>query len=157
MAGQWFVMIPPAYQSKSDAEKQLVDFRIQYTDPKAIQAVEAGQVINGSNYGNGGNPQIGEDLIKWKGPFTTEAAAKTAQNPAQQSPNPVNDAVNAAQSSTSGIGGLIAEIAKVWADVTNWKVWRSIGWLALGIVLILTAVSWWIGPKAAKFVPPVIP
>src|SRR5260370_4048724 len=91
----WFGMIPPAYQSKPDAEKKLVDFRVEYTDPRAIAAAEAGRVINGANYGHGGNPQIGEHLIRSKVPFTTEAQAKAAQNPAQHRSNPLTDALNA--------------------------------------------------------------
>jgi hypothetical protein len=152
----WFVMIPPGYASASDSEKQLVDLRVQYTDARTITAVEAGTIVSAAR-GYQDTGYGGQDLVKWKGPFATEADAQAAQAPTQQSPNPVADAVNAAENSTSGIGGLIAEIAKVWADVTNWKVWRSIGWLALGVVLILTAVAWWIGPGAAKALPPVIP
>lgn len=125
----WFVMIPPDYQSKSTAEKNLVDFRINYTDPNAIKAVEAGTVINGSNYGNGGNPQVSEDLIKWLGPFSTEAQAKAAQNPTQQSPNPVNDAVNAAQNSDI-LGGF---------NIANWFV--RIGEILLGLVLVGVGVA----------------
>jgi hypothetical protein len=131
MPGTWFVMIPPAYQNKSDEEKRLVDFRVEYTDPNAIRAVEAHQVINGSNFGNGGNPQIGEDLIYWKGPFRTEAQAKAAQAPRQQSPNPVNDAVNAAGNSKTLTG---------WTH--NIEQWLIRGFeMLLGLGLIIVAVA----------------
>jgi len=93
----WFVMIPPGYASKSTAEKDLVDFREEFTNPLVIAAVEAGHVINGSSGGDSANPQFDQQLVKWLGPFTTEAQAKAAQNPAQQSPNPANDAANAAR------------------------------------------------------------
>jgi hypothetical protein len=125
----WFVMIPPDYQSKTTAEKNLVDFRINYTDPKAIAAVQSGTVINGSNYGNGGNPQVGEDLIKWLGPFNTEAQAKAAQNPTQQSPNPINDAVNAAQNSDV-LGSF---------NIGSW--FLRIGEILLGLVLVGVGVA----------------
>lgn len=144
----WFVMIPPTAQSASDAQKRLVDFRVEYTDPKAIAAVEAGQIINGSNYGNGGNPQIGEDLVKWKGPFATEDQAKAAQAPRQQSPNPASDAVNAAQNVTTGpIAGLEA-VAHIIGDIgkalTDGKMWRSVGWILLGIIVFGFGLLLWL-------------
>lgn len=122
-------MIPPTYQDKSDAAKQKVDFRVEYTDPKAIAAVEAHKVINGSNYGNGGNPQIGEDLIMWKGPYTTEAQAKAGQAPVQQSANPINDAVFAAQN--SDILGRF--------NLASW--FLRIGEVLLGLVLIGVGIA----------------
>ncbi len=142
----WFVMIPPAYKNASDSEKELVDFRVEYTDPKAVAAVEAGQVINGSNYGNNGNPQIGQDLIRWKGPFATEDQAKAAQAPRQQSANPLNDAVNAAQNATDFLGFA----RNVWAAVSSGKMWRSLAWIVLGVILMLIGISWWIGPSAER-------
>jgi hypothetical protein len=119
MANTWFVMIPPAYGSKSDDEKRLVDFRVSYpADSQAWKDANAGHVIHGSE-GNQGNPQIGEDLVKWKGPFATEAEAKAAQNPKQQSPNPVNDAVNAVQNSNNGLGAFLQYPEKALAWISN--------------------------------------
>lgn len=123
----WFVMIPPSYKSLSDTEKRRVDFRVEYTDPNAIKAVEAGKVINGSNYGNGGNPQMSQDLIMWKGPYPTEDAAKKAQDPIQQSPNPISDAVTA---SKDALGGF---------NIANW--FLRIGEILLGLVLIGVGVA----------------
>lgn len=34
--------------------------------------------------------------------------------------------------------------------VTDGKMWRSLGWLALGIVLMLVGVAMWIGPSASR-------
>lgn len=119
MANTWFVMIPPTYQSKSDAEKELVDFRISY--PAGSQAwndANAGRIVQGAE-GNTGNPQVSEQLVKWKGPFATEDQAKTAQAPKQQSPNPVNDAVNAAENSSNGVGAFLMFPEKVLAWISN--------------------------------------
>jgi hypothetical protein len=99
MADTWFVMIPPGYANKTDSEKELVDFRIQYPYPsQAWTDANAGKIIQGDE-GNTGNPQISEQLVKWHGPYPTEDAAKAVQASEQQSPNPVNDAVNAVQNS----------------------------------------------------------
>jgi hypothetical protein len=47
-------------------------------------------------------------------------------------------------------GGFITVIEGIWAGLTDGKMWRSLGWLLLGIVLMLLAVGWWIGPSAAR-------
>lgn len=53
----------------------------------------------------------------------------------------------------AGLFGLVTTIEGIWADVTNGKMWRSLGWLILGIVLMLLGVAWWIGPSAARMSP----
>src|ERR1035441_2135515 len=50
----WFVMIPPTYASKSTAEKDLYDFRVQY--PAGSQAwndANAGKILSASESGEG--------------------------------------------------------------------------------------------------------
>jgi hypothetical protein len=94
MTNTWFVMIPPGYANKSTAEKELVDFRVQY--PAGSQAwddANAGRILSPAESGEG------QQLVKWQGPFATEAEAQAAQNPQQQSPNPLNDLTNAAENS----------------------------------------------------------
>lgn len=44
----------------------------------------------------------------------------------------------------------ISLVEGIWTELTNGKMWRSLGWLLLGIVLMLLAVGWWIGPSAAR-------
>jgi hypothetical protein len=145
----WFVMIPPAYRAKPDAEKRLVDLRVEFTSPAAIAAVTSGMVINGTNYGNGANPQFSLDLVKWKGPFATEAEAQAAQAPIQQSPNPVNDAANAI-ANAGPLAGIAGSLEAFFGAVTDGKLWRSLGWILLGILLMLAGVLLWIGPSAAR-------
>ena len=41
----------------------------------------------------------------------------------------------------------------IWASLTDGKLWRSLGWLALGIALMFLGVSWWLGPSAAMGTP----
>jgi hypothetical protein len=50
----------------------------------------------------------------------------------------------------SGVDKLAGVVEGVWATVSDYKMWRSLGWLTLGIVLMLLAVGWWIGPSAAR-------
>ena len=46
-----------------------------------------------------------------------------------------------------------ALLAGIWSNLRDYKMWRSLGWLLLGIVLMLLGVSWWLGPSAARSVP----
>lgn len=36
----------------------------------------------------------------------------------------------------------------IWASVTDGKLWRSLGWLLLGVVLILAGSGWWLKSSA---------
>ena len=138
MVNTWFVMIPPGYASKSDAEKELVDFRISYpAGSQAWKDANAGKIVQGAE-GNTGNPQVSEQLVKWKGPFATEAQAKTAQNPQQQSVNPVNDAVNAAQNSNA-IPGL-SQIGSFFGALTSANTWIRVAKVIVGGVLLIVGL-----------------
>lgn len=46
--------------------------------------------------------------------------------------------------------GLITLVEGIWAGATDGKLWRSLGWLLLGIALMFAGVAWWIGPSAAR-------
>jgi hypothetical protein len=132
----WFVMIPPGYASKNDAEKELVDFRTSY--PAGSQAwndANAGRILSPSESG------FGQQLVKWKGPFATEAEAKTAQNPQQQSPNPVNNLVNAAENSTSNPLTGVAAIGQFFNNLGSAAWWLRIGEVVLGLVLVAVGVA----------------
>ena len=52
--------------------------------------------------------------------------------------------------SVPGLSGLTTVAEGIWAGVTDGKLWRSLGWLLLGIALMLAGVAWWIGPSAAR-------
>ncbi len=41
----------------------------------------------------------------------------------------------------------------IWAAIADGKLWRSVGWLLLGLLLMLLGVSWWLGPSAAMGTP----
>jgi len=142
MAGTWFVMIPPSYASKSTSEKELVDFVISYPAGSAAwNDASAGRVVQGAE-GNTGNPQVSEQLVKWQGPFATQAEAHTAANPQQQSPNPLNDAANAAQNSTlaSNPLGTLAGFLGVGSISGTNLVIRAVKIIIGGVLLIIGLV-----------------
>jgi hypothetical protein len=45
---------------------------------------------------------------------------------------------------------VVGTLEGIWNDVTDGKMWRSLGWLLLGVVLMLAGVLWWIGPSASR-------
>ena len=58
---------------------------------------------------------------------------------------------------TSGVAGPLVAMVGVfeaaWTMLTDGKMWRSLGWLLLGIVLMLLGVALWIGPSAERASP----
>jgi len=131
----WFVMIPPSYASDTATVKELYDFRVQYAaGSQAWNDANAGKILSASESGEG------QQLVKWQGPFATEAEAKTAQAPRQQSPNPVNDAVAAAENSTT-IGGLISKAGAFLDDLTSAHFWERIAEAVLGLLLLSVGVA----------------
>lgn len=50
----------------------------------------------------------------------------------------------------TGIAGALEAFFKA---VTDGKTWRSVGWIVLGILLMLFGVLLWIGPSAARRTP----
>lgn len=131
---EWFVMIPPGYAGKSTAEKQLVELVIQYKNgSQAWKDASAGKIIQGAE-GSTGNPQVSEQLVRWLGPYPSEALARGAAHPRQFSPNPVNDAVNAAQNATGGIGAFLAKLGLA-------STWLRVAEVGLGLLLVTVGVS----------------
>lgn len=41
----------------------------------------------------------------------------------------------------------------IWTELTDGRMWRSLGWIVLGIILMLLGVAWWIGPSAERASP----
>ena len=129
MANTWFVCIDPADKGQPVSRLEQVDFRIQVqpSDPN-YKILMSGGVINWN----------GQPLIRWKGPFATEAQAKTAQNPKQQSPNPVTDLTTAARH--SNLSGLAA-IGDFFHRLTEASTWIRVGEVLLGLALITVGLA----------------
>lgn len=123
---------------------------LQFPDRAAAQAASQGGVLGG--------------------PFTTEAAAasfgnawskrtkrKFTDNPGVSSGNPVTGAGagagEVAGSAASSLGGIAGGIAAFYDVLTDGKLWRSLGWIMLGIALMFTGIGLWIGPAAARSSP----
>lgn len=130
MANTWFVCIDPADKGQPVSRLEQVDFRIQVqpSDPN-YRTLMSGGVINWN----------GQSLIRWKGPFATEAQAKAAQNPRQQSPNPVTDLTTAAKDSQTFSG--LAAIGDFFSRLTQASTWIRVAEVLLGLALITVGLA----------------
>ena len=140
MTNTWFVMIPPGYASKSDAEKELVDFRISV--PGGLSGVE-GRQRGPSDPGRGGQHrgpagiraagQV-EGAVRHRG-----ARRQAAQNPQQQSVNPVNDAAQRGGQNSSGLS-LPASIGNFFAALGEANTWIRVAKVIVGGVLLIVGL-----------------
>lgn len=67
----------------------------------------------------------------------------------------IQAAVNAAGSLNNGWLGFVIALEQIWAGLTDGKMWRSLGWLLLGTVLIIVGAAMWTAGSGK--LPPVIP
>lgn len=95
------------------------------------------------------------------GPYSTQAEADAAI-PAIQQQNPApgefqqitaGGEQNAAQGGGINISSVTDAIAAIWDKLKDGKMWRSLGWLLLGILLIFFGLVLWLGPTAFKATP----
>jgi hypothetical protein len=87
------------------------------------------------------------------GPYPTKAAA-VAAIPAIQSSSPApGTAAQATGISVPSFGDVASALSAFYAKVTDGKMWRSLGWLALGVLLIIFGLVLWLGPGALKASP----
>lgn len=147
MTNTWFVMIPPSYVNASTAEKEKVDFVIQFTaGSQAWNDANAGKILSAAE-SNTGSAGVGEQLVKWQGPFATQAEAHTAANPQQQSLNPANDAINAAENSNAL--AIPASIGTFFSDLTSPNLWIRIAKVIIGGALVLIGLAHMTGAENA--------
>ena len=63
--------------------------------------------------------------------------------------NVINTAGPATASVPAPLSGITTVIEGIWAGITDGKFWRSLGWLLLGIVLILMGAWLLVGKPMA--------
>ena len=98
------------------------------------------------------------------GPYKSEAAAEKAhpqgssgsvkaaagqKKPPTLSDKPVNP--------LAGIDELGAVLDAAYKALTDGKMWRSLGWMVLGLILMVMGLRMWIGKSALPSLPSVVP
>ena len=53
--------------------------------------------------------------------------------------------VGSAAGGVAGFAGFATVVEGIWAGLTDYKMWRSLGWLLLGILLMLLGAVMWTG------------
>jgi hypothetical protein len=141
MANTWFVCIDPVDKGKPASYLDQVDFRIQVqpSDPN-YKILQSGGVINWN----------GQPLVKWQGPFATEAQAKTAQNP-KPAPNPRTAATQFVNSSVPAL----ATVGQFLGKLNQRETWVRIVEVGVGVALIAVALAHITGAEKALGVIPV--
>lgn len=160
MALDWWVLVPVA-------EK---DIRTRPADA-IVYSVQQGSDTDNSWIANNQSPAVtvnGKQYVPLIGPFSSQAEAQSTQvqNPGPGAgiipgivggatgnlgagiglPNPFQGISDTAHA----IAAIGAFFVDAWKILTNVKMWRSLGWLILGILLMLAGVLWWIGPSASR-------
>lgn len=88
--------------------------------------------------------------VKVTGPFSTKAAAE-ATIPAGANTGPGGPTAPGVNPSPTAVFSSIQNALSAFYDkLTDGKMWRSLGWLLLGVALMLLGVVLWIGPSAMR-------
>ena len=51
------------------------------------------------------------------------------------------------------LAGLVGAITAIWTNLRDYKMWRSLGWLVLGVALMFLGAWWWLGRPLPAPVP----
>jgi uncharacterized membrane protein YccF (DUF307 family) len=107
---------------------------------------------------------ISVENVKWfniRGPYATQAqanAAIAAIQKANPAPGEVQQVTAGGQSGAAAGGGVNFSsiqnaLTSFYDKLTDGKMWRSLGWLLLGVLMILAGLALWLGPSALKMNP----
>lgn len=90
------------------------------------------------------------DIVHYVSEYYTQAWAAATGGAVSNASGDVTSARQAAGSAVAASAGAVHVTEAIWAQLANAKMWKSAGWLLLGIVLILAGVLLWIGPAARQ-------
>lgn len=85
----------------------------------------------------------------YKGPYSSKAAAQ----------GKADDATSAAKSTEISLpnldplSGIAGSLTAFYDAITDGKLWRSLAWVVLGVLVMLLGVALWIGPSASRASP----
>ncbi len=61
--------------------------------------------------------------------------------------------VASASKAIAGPAGIATIFEAIWSQLTNAKTWKSLGWLLLGVMLMLIGLYLWLGPVTGRMSP----
>lgn len=76
-------------------------------------------------------------------------------SPVGSGSNQLNQAGGGIVQAATGINvnSITDAVSAIWDKISDGKMWRSLGWLALGVFLIIFGLILWLGPTAFKATP----
>jgi hypothetical protein len=87
------------------------------------------------------------DVVHAVSTYYTDAWAAVTGGAVSNASGDVSQAANAAGSAASGglagFAGFTSIVEEVWAELKDWRMWASLGWLILGIGLMFAGVFLW--------------
>ncbi len=116
--------------------------------PSGYQAVQAGNTDDAAAFAaslSSGQPTPLLHDISWQitgGPYNTEKEA-TSAIPAIQKAKPAPGALAQAVPQLKGLEGIAHIIGDFFSGITDGKMWRSLGWLLLGILILFAGTALW--------------
>lgn len=117
--------------------------------PSGYQAVQAGNATDAAAFAqslSSGNLTPNLHGIAWRivgGPYATEAEAKAAI-PAIQKKTPAPGALQQAVAPIAGLEAVAHILGDIGRAVTDGKMWRSVGWILLGIIIFGFGLLLWL-------------
>lgn len=156
MAETWWIVVPSlAEQNVTATPKDAVIAEVSDTSQ---------QYNTWLNTDSGGAVYQGKTYYRRMGPFTS---LKDAQNAYQTGATPASTPIPGLQINPQGgyqltnpLAGLEG-IARILGDftsaLTDGKLWRSLGWVFLGIAVLGAGLVLWLGREAKQYLPPILP
>ena len=159
MATTWWIVVP-----------SLSEQNVTATPSDAIIATVSDTSIQYHTWLNtdsGGASYNGKTYYRRMGPFTSLSDAQNAYNTGAtnaSTPIPGVDITPGGGITTSnplsgitgiahGIAAISGVIKGIWDTLTNWRMWASLGWLVLGVVLLIAGMLMWKGKQIAQVAP----
>jgi len=160
----WWWVVPPAQQNDTTRPANAV----------LISTPTTGALFSALS-GGGTGTWNGKQVSRFQGPFSSEAEARAA-NPSGGSPGQVIAAgVGAGLGAASGVGlpsvpgadaggisdplaplgDIAAALKSFYSAVTDGKMWRSLAWILLGMLLMVTGILLWL--KKENYLPSAVP
>lgn len=90
------------------------------------------------------------DIVHYVSEYYTEAWAAATGGAVKNASGDVASAGKAAGTAVAGPAGIVTILEAIWTKLTDAKTWKSVGWLLLGVVLLIAGIWLWIGPAAER-------
>ena len=90
------------------------------------------------------------------GPYKTEAAALAHKGVTGGAPAAANESIGQQAAKAAATGSWSGALIGFLVAMTDWHLWASLGWLVLGLALILIGIRMWTGRLAPPGVPGVL-